>query len=117
MKADPAPPPSGFHLPAFGIVTALVFPIVLGVAMTKGLNHDEHQHIAAGALIAREGLLPYMDFPHFHTPYLAFIYAALFRVTDHLLILGQVKVHPRRRHLIGSVVSPRKSMFGGHTGW
>ena len=35
MKADPAPPPSGFHLPAFGIVTALVFPIVLGVAIAQ----------------------------------------------------------------------------------
>jgi Dolichyl-phosphate-mannose-protein mannosyltransferase len=70
---------------AFLIVSAVVFPIVLGLGMTRGLNHDEHQHVAAGALVAREGLLPYRDFPHFHTPYLAFAYAALFRATDHLL--------------------------------
>jgi 4-amino-4-deoxy-L-arabinose transferase-like glycosyltransferase len=70
---------------AFLIVTVLVFPIVLGLGMTRGMNHDEHQHVAAGALVAREGLLPYRDFPHFHTPYLPFAYAAMFRATDHLL--------------------------------
>src|SRR4030095_8901456 len=70
---------------AFLIVSAVVFPIVLGLGMTRGLNHDEHQHVAAGALVAREGLLPYRDFPHFHTPYLAFAYAALYRATDHPL--------------------------------
>lgn len=69
----------------FIIVTALVFPIVLGLGMTKGLNHDEHQHVAAGALVAREGLIPYRDFPYFHTPYLPFAYAAIFRTSDHLL--------------------------------
>lgn len=70
---------------AFVIVSLLVFPIVLGLGMTRGLNHDEHQHVAAGALIARENLIPYRDFPHFHTPYLAFAYAAIFRVSDQLL--------------------------------
>jgi len=70
---------------AFIIVSVLVFPLVFGMGMTKGLNHDEHQHIAAGALIAREGLIPYRDFPYFHTPYLPFAYAAFFRTTDHLL--------------------------------
>jgi 4-amino-4-deoxy-L-arabinose transferase-like glycosyltransferase len=70
---------------AFLVVTAIVYPIVLGLGMTRGMNHDEHQHVAAGALVAREGLLPYRDFPHFHTPYLPFAYAALFRATDHLL--------------------------------
>ena len=74
----------------FLVVSALVFPLVLGLGMTRGLSHDEHQHVAAGALIAREGLLPYRDFPHFHTPYLAFAYALLFRVSDHLLIAARL---------------------------
>ena len=113
MKADPAPPHSGFHFSAFGIVTALVFPIVLGVAMTKGLNHDEHQHIAAGALLAREGLLPYMDFPHFHTPYLAFIYAALFRVTDHLLLAARLFSAVCASTMVGLVGSAGYALLRG----
>src|SRR5262245_45862818 len=75
---------------AFLVVTALVFPIVAGLGMTKGLNHDEHQHVAAGALVAREGLIPYRDFPYFHTPYLPFAYAVLFRGTDHLLSAARI---------------------------
>lgn len=68
----------------------VALPFVLCLSMTDGLSHDENQHIAAGALISREGLLPYRDFPHFHTPYLAFIHAALFRTTDHLLLAARL---------------------------
>ena len=75
---------------AFFIVCALVYPLVLTLGMTKNFSHDEHQHVAAGTLIAREGLLPYRDFPHFHTPYLAYIYALLFRGTDHLLLAARL---------------------------
>jgi len=91
MKADSREADQG-ALPAFRacvltflIVSALVFPMVLGLGMTQGLSRDEHQHVAAGALVAREGLLPYRDFPHFHTPYLPYAYALLFRFSDHLL--------------------------------
>jgi 4-amino-4-deoxy-L-arabinose transferase-like glycosyltransferase len=69
----------------FLAIGLLVFPIVLGLGMTQDLTRDEHQHVAAGAFVAREGLLPYRDFPHFHTPYLPFVYALLFRATDHLV--------------------------------
>jgi drug/metabolite transporter superfamily protein YnfA len=82
---DSGVPSPGITVLAFAIVCAIVFPLVLGMGMSRGLNHDEHQHIAAGALIAREGLVPYRDFPHFHTPYLSYAYAALFRSTDQLL--------------------------------
>ena len=75
--------------PVLILAAALVFPLAAALAMTKGLNHDENQHVAAGAMVAR-GLLPYRDFPHFHTPYLAFIYAALFHVTDHLLLAARL---------------------------
>ncbi len=46
-----------------------------------GLNHDEHQFLAPGALLSREGLLPYRDFPLFHFPNLVFVYATLDRLT------------------------------------
>jgi hypothetical protein len=74
----------------FLIVCALVLPLVLVLGMTKRLGHDEHQHIAAGALLARDGLLPYRDFPHFHTPYLAFVYGLLFQGTDHLMLAARL---------------------------
>ena len=74
----------------FLLIAVLAGPLMLVLGMTKRLNHDEHQHVAAGALLAREGLLPYRDFPHFHTPYLAFTYALLFRTTDHLLLAARL---------------------------
>lgn len=74
----------------FFAVCILVFPIVLGLGMTHDMSQDEHQHIAAGALVGREGLLPCRDFPHFHTPYLPFVYALLFRASDHLLTVARL---------------------------
>jgi hypothetical protein len=55
-----------------------VLPLTFSISMSEGLSHDEHQHIAAGALVARESLLPYRDFPYFHTPHLALVYGGLF---------------------------------------
>jgi 4-amino-4-deoxy-L-arabinose transferase-like glycosyltransferase len=74
----------------FLLIAALVLPLLLALGMLRGLNHDEHQHVAAGALFAREGLLPYRDFPHFHTPYLVFIYGLLFQTTDHLMLAARL---------------------------
>lgn len=78
------------RLGVFGLIVVLVFPLVLGLGMLRNLDHDEHQHLAAGALLAREGKVPYRDFPHFHTPYLALVYGALFRTTDRLLLAARL---------------------------
>ena len=72
------------------VLGALALPFILHLAMSRGLSHDEHQHIAAGMLWAREGLVPYRDYPHFHTPYLAFLYGELFRWTEHPLLVARV---------------------------
>jgi len=69
----------------FGVF-ALIFSLVMSLAMDKGLSHDEGQHIAAGALLSDENLLPYRDFPFFHTPYLVFIYGLLFEFTSQFLL-------------------------------
>jgi hypothetical protein len=45
--------------------------------MNRFLSHDEHQFIASATAWSRDGLLPYRDFPHFHMPYLVFLYGAL----------------------------------------
>ncbi len=89
--AQPPGPASStaFLFPAF-VLGALALPFILTLAMTRGLNHDEHQHIAAGMLWARDGLLPYRDYPHFHTPYLAFLYGEFFRWTQHPLLVARL---------------------------
>ena len=77
---------------AWGIVAlvlVLLLVLVWGLNMRRGLNHDEHQFVASGALIAREGLLPYRDFPYFHVPTLSFLYALLFQATDYLLLTAR----------------------------
>ncbi len=68
----------------------LALPFVLTLALGNSLSHDEHQHIAAGVLIAREGLSPYRDFAYFHVPYLAWVYGGLFRLTDHYLLASRL---------------------------
>lgn len=62
--------------------------LLLTRGLERDLNHDEHQFIAPGALLSREGLLPYRDYPLFHLPNLVFAYAAMDRVTGGRLLLG-----------------------------
>jgi 4-amino-4-deoxy-L-arabinose transferase-like glycosyltransferase len=57
--------------------------------MPREPSRDEEQFISAGALLLRDGLLPYVDYPYFHVPNLAFIYAALFAGSDHLLLAAR----------------------------
>jgi hypothetical protein len=59
------------------LVSAGTLLLLFGLNMRRGVNHDEHQFVAAGKLVA-QGLSPYADFPYFHAPTLAYLYAALF---------------------------------------
>jgi len=70
----------------FGLITLTLFAI----AMSRGLNRDEHQFVAAGAMLAQHGLLPYRDYPYFHVPNLVFVYAALFRCSNYLLLTSRL---------------------------
>ncbi len=104
----------------FLLAAALALPFVLALSMNRGLNHDEHQHIAAGALVAREGLLPYRDFAHFHTPYLAFIYGLIFKMTDHLMLgarLLSVACVTASIGLVGAVTARLFRPRGTRTVW
>ena len=71
-------------------MTTLTLLVLCAIAMSRGLNVDEQQFVASGALLAREGLLPYRDYPFFHTPNLSFVYALLFRCTDYLLLSARL---------------------------
>lgn len=73
----------------FLLLAAVAAPFAIGLAMTRGISHDEYQHLAAGALWAREGMLPYRDFPVLHMPYLAAIYGVLFQFTDHTVLAAR----------------------------
>lgn len=68
------------------LVTLLVLPLTFSLSMSKGFSHDEHQHVAAGVLFARESLLPYKDFAYFHTPHLVFVYGWLFKTGSYFLL-------------------------------
>ena len=77
-----------------GILTMLLFSaalgLMLGANMAKSLDHDEHQFVTSGALLARETKLPYVDYAYFHMPNMVFVYAVLFSVTDHLLLSARL---------------------------
>lgn len=68
----------------------LMLVALCAIALSRGLNVDEHQFVASGALLARGGFLPYRDYPFFHTPYLTFVYALLFRATGFLLLSARL---------------------------
>jgi 4-amino-4-deoxy-L-arabinose transferase-like glycosyltransferase len=65
------------------VVCLFLFTLVLNFsrAVRADYNHDEDQFIASARLLLDEGLLPYRDYPYFHTPYLVFVYALLFALT------------------------------------
>lgn len=72
------------------LVASVLFAISFSLAVSKGQFLDEHQYIAAGALVARESLFPYKDYPFFHMPYLPFIYGGIFLFSDHLLFSARL---------------------------
>jgi hypothetical protein len=57
--------------------------------MGRNINHDEHQFLAPAIFMAREGLLPYRDFPLFHLPNLPLVYACLDRITGAPLLASK----------------------------
>src|SRR5205807_7434201 len=69
----------------FLVAVALTFSLSVG----RELDIDEHGFIASGALMARNGLLPYRDYHYNHMPTEVMIYAALFRLSDHLLLVAR----------------------------
>jgi hypothetical protein len=75
---------------AIGISLLLIGFWIFARAMERDLNHDEHQFIAPGALLAREGLLPYRDYPLFHFPNLALVYGAVGTLCSSPIVAGKI---------------------------
>jgi 4-amino-4-deoxy-L-arabinose transferase-like glycosyltransferase len=71
----------------FGI---FIFLLICNRAMLVQDNHDEHQFMASGYLLATRGLLPYRDFAYFHMPNLVFIYALLEKISVYRLLTVRI---------------------------
>src|SRR5690349_6210883 len=71
-----------------GVLVVILLAIFSRI-MTLGFDHDEHQFVASGTLLARQGMLPYRDYPYFHTPYLVFADAVLFAWIPYLLLAAR----------------------------
>ncbi|MBN3040296.1 MAG: hypothetical protein JW867_04145, partial [Candidatus Omnitrophica bacterium] len=80
---------SGKSLVEFSIFCTL-FLLLFSLSMNTPLDHDEHQFIASAKLFADNSLLPYIDYPYFHMPYLVFIYALLFKLSASPLIAARL---------------------------
>ena len=76
---------AGWVAAFFAVAVAALFATAMGVK----IDHDEHQFVAAGKVFASTSLLPYRDFPYFHTPVSVWTYAMLFALTDHLLLAAR----------------------------
>jgi hypothetical protein len=72
-----------------GIVLVVLFALLFGLNMRRGLNHDEHQFVGSAVLLARAGLLPYADFAYFHVPGQTLLNAAIFVIFDHYLLAAR----------------------------
>lgn len=72
------------------IGTVLALPYALNLALGNSLGRDEHQHLAAGIVMLREGWLPYRDYAFFHLPYLAWTYGGLFSFGGDPLMISRL---------------------------
>ena len=88
LTDERARPPVGVWI-AGGLLLLALGLLLWGLNMRRGLNHDEHQFIAGAALMARDGLTPYVDFPSFHMPLLSQVYALRFRFSPALLLTAR----------------------------
>jgi hypothetical protein len=71
----------------FGIIlVAAAGTLLFARTVDRDLNHDEHQFLAPAALLSREGLQPWRDYPLFHLPNLVFAYAAADRLTGDVIL-------------------------------
>lgn len=96
------------------VFSVIVWLAVFKQAMLTPFNHDEHQFVAAGRLLA-EGWLPYRDFPSNHMPYLALVYAAVFKATGWNLLPARAVSAVSAALAAGIVFALTSSFFRGQS--
>jgi 4-amino-4-deoxy-L-arabinose transferase-like glycosyltransferase len=72
------------------ILGLLAIALVLGLSriLRASYDRDEDQFIASARLLADHSLLPYKDYPYFHTPYLTLLYALVLPWAGHYNLLA-----------------------------
>ncbi|HET6408724.1 MAG TPA: hypothetical protein VFG14_12640 [Chthoniobacteraceae bacterium] len=111
MEATVRHPTSRYLLVLLLLVAGV---LLFARAMDRDLNHDEHQFLSPGALLVRQGMLPYRDYPLFHVPNLTYIYGSLLRVTDHYVLGAKVLSVVSSFAVLGVILirAARRSPFG-----
>ncbi len=69
-----------------GVLLLGSFLLIWARAMQRQYYRDENQFVASGELLADQALLPYRDYPYFHTPHLIFVYALVDNLTGYSLL-------------------------------
>jgi hypothetical protein len=72
------------------LLSAALLIVVLSRVANSGISHDEHQFIVPGILTVEKGLLPYRDFPAFHTPYLMMLNGAVAHFFEYKMLAARV---------------------------
>lgn len=67
------------------MLLGLTVPFLAKNALDREISRDEHQFISPGALLVRQHLLPYKDYPYFHAPYQVALQALAYEFSDKLL--------------------------------
>ncbi|MBI5946083.1 MAG: hypothetical protein HY864_17110 [Chloroflexi bacterium] len=86
MNIKLSKPSSNLDIIAIILFGIFAFLLITNRAMLLEDNHDEHQFLASGYLLATKGLLPYRDYAYFHMPNLIFAYALIERLTTFRLL-------------------------------
>jgi hypothetical protein len=104
--------PISRYLLVFAFLAAGV--LLFARAMDRDLNHDEHQFLAPGALLTRQHVLPYRDYPLFHLSNLTYIYASLLRVTNYYVLGAKLLSVLASTAVLGAVLlrATRRTPFG-----
>lgn len=72
-----------------GLFFLFLLLLVATRGWTGGLSHDEYQFVAAGQLLEKRLLLPYIHFPFLHMPYMAFLNGLAMRWTEYDLLAAR----------------------------
>lgn len=96
------------------IFFSIVFILLLSTSMQMGFIRDENQFVASGALLANELLFPYEDYPYFHMPNLVFVYAIIFKFTNHILLAARIFSVVCATLSLGLIFYIALNLFGRH---
>jgi len=67
-----------------------VFLVLLNRGVMAGISHDEYQFVAGGQLFRENRLLPYLDYPFLHMPYMPLINGVVLQFSQQDLLIARL---------------------------